>query len=74
MFSRAVLFGSVSLVWALSACKPDSGLQVVNTAPEAEISSHATDLTLSWTSDLHGEFSTQGADTSGVAQFSTSKS
>lgn len=63
---------SVSLSAPSSGDLHNEGEAITFTAEVSDNEDSPTALTLSWTSDLDGEFSTQGADSTGLAQFTTS--
>jgi hypothetical protein len=60
---------SVTLTAPTSGEIHNEGEAITFTAQVSDGEDSPTALALSWTSDLDGEFSTQGADSSGLAQF-----
>jgi hypothetical protein len=60
---------TVSLSAPTSGEIHNEGDAITFTAEVSDNEDSATALALSWTSDLDGEFSTQGADSTGLAQF-----
>jgi hypothetical protein len=60
----------VTLTSPSSGSVYDEGLAVPFSAQVSDDEDRASDLALSWVSDLDGEFSTQRADSAGLAEFS----